>query len=79
MLQRTNGLLVEQIQGKVVPADHDVTSFCEPSRDLFSCIGQYQQPKHLDIAGGLGAAQKAPASPFFLAELNSKKGPKFKT
>jgi hypothetical protein len=26
VLQRTNGFLVEQIQGKVVPADHDLTS-----------------------------------------------------
>jgi hypothetical protein len=43
--------------------------FCELSRDLFSCIGQYQQPKQLNIDGGLGAAQKAPASPFFLAEF----------
>jgi hypothetical protein len=26
VFQRTNGMLVEQIQGKVVSADHDLTS-----------------------------------------------------
>jgi hypothetical protein len=28
VFQRTNGMLVEQIQGKRVSADHDLTSLC---------------------------------------------------